>query len=203
MTNACILIVDDDERLSGSPNQGLVEAGYRVTVAESANAAMALCRKDPPDLVLLGVEMPGGSAMEVANWLRGETDIPFAFVSAHADRNIVRQAVERGALGYLIKPASTLQVIAAVEAALVKAQELRERTRKEAGLNEVLAQNRAISTAVGIIMERHRISERRAFESIRALARCQRRKLFEVAREILQGAHILNQDGDYDRSLPR
>ncbi|NIP71898.1 MAG: response regulator [Gammaproteobacteria bacterium] len=202
MTNTCILVVDGDERASASPNQGLVEVGYRITVAESASTARALCQNAPPDLVLLSVEIPGGPGMEVANWLRGETAIPFVFVCSHADRNTVRQAAERGALGYLIKPASVLQVIAVVETALVRAQEPRELTQKEIGPNEALARSRTISAAVGIIMERHRVSEKRAFESIQGQAQCRRRSLLDVAREILEGAHMLNQDGDYERSLP-
>lgn len=192
MNQKKILIVDDDRLVLAAFERGLHNAGYEVSTAESGPQALRACAETPPDLVLLDIRMPEMSGLEVAQRLRRETDVPFVFLSAYDDIETLKQAAAHGALGYLVKPVDMPQVIAAVEAALARSADLRQLRKSEADLNTALAGNRETSAAVGILMERHRLSEKEAFEALRAHARRERRKLNEVAGEILHAEETLN-----------
>lgn len=192
MTKKLILIVDDERLVLSSLSRGLLEEGYEPITAESGEAAMALCRQTPPDMAILDVRMPNLSGLDVAQWLRAETTIPFVFLTAYDDRTVLKQAAEHGALGYLLKPVDMPQVVAMLESALARGAEIRRLRQTETELNSALAGGREISSAVGIVMERYRLGEKEAFESLRARARQERRKLDELAKELVQAEEVLN-----------
>ena len=192
MNQKKILIVDDDRLVLAACERGLRHSGYEVSTAESGPQARQACAETPPDLVLLDIRMPEMSGLEVAQRLRRETDVPFVFLSAYDDIETLKQAAAHGALGYLVKPVGMPQVIAAIEAALARAENLRQLRKTEADLGTALAGNREVSAAVGILMERHRLSEKEAFEALRNNARSERCKLSEVASKILHAEETLN-----------
>jgi len=190
--NKKILIVDDDRLVLAAFERGLHNAGYAVSTAESGPQALQACAAAPPDLVLIDIRMPEMSGLEVAQRLYRETDVPFVFLSAYDDIETLKQAAQHGALGYLVKPADMPQVIAVIEAALARAEDIRRLKKAEADLGTALAGDREVSAAVGILMERYRLGEKEAFEALRARARAERRKLNELAGEILRAEEALN-----------
>ncbi|MCB1891362.1 MAG: ANTAR domain-containing protein, partial [Rhodocyclaceae bacterium] len=106
--------------------------------------------------------------------------------------DIVREAIAHGALGYLVKPVDIHQLIPAIEAAVARAADLWGLRNTERQLQTALNENREVSMAVGLLVERRRISRQQAFDALRATARTQRRKIGEVAEEILSAAELLN-----------
>jgi len=186
-----ILVVDDDRLVLAALSEGLRGAGYRVNGASSGEDALGIAGRDAPDLALLDVRMPGMSGIELGRKLR-ERGIPFLFLSAYGDQEIVRQAAEEGALGYLVKPLDIQQIVPSIEAALSRAAEIRKLRETEAQLNVALAGSREISMVVGLLMQRDRLDRARAFELLRSHARSQRRPVAEVAGELLSSAEKLN-----------
>jgi response regulator NasT len=186
-----ILVVDDDRLVLAALAEGLRGAGYRVTGAASGEDALGMVGRDAPDLALLDVRMPGMSGIDLGKELRGQ-GIPFLFLSAYGDQEIVRQAAEEGALGYLVKPLDIQQIVPSIEAALTRAAEIRKLRESEAQLNAALAGSREISMVVGLLMQRDRLDRTKAFELLRSHARSQRRPLAEVASELLASADKLN-----------
>jgi response regulator NasT len=187
-----ILIVDDDRLVLTGLQRDLEPEGYEVLTAESGETAIETCRENPPDLALLDIRMPGMTGMELARRLRTDTDIAFVFLTAYDDRDLVAEAVAHGALGYLVKPLDIRQVVPQIESALARASDLQAVRRRETTLTTALAGKRIVSAAVGIIMERHRLSFPAAFEVLRANARAERRKIEELAGELVQAVETLN-----------
>lgn len=185
-----ILVVDDDRLVLAALSEGLRGAGYRVTGAASGEDALAVTARDAPDLALLDVRMPGMSGIELGKKLRDHA-IPFLFLSAYGDQEIVRQATEEGALGYLVKPLDIQQIVPSIEAALTRADEIRKLRETEAQLNSALTGSREVSMAVGLLMMRDRINREQAFDLLRSNARSQRRMIAEVAGELLGSAENL------------
>ncbi len=188
---ARILLVDDDRLILATLGSGLRLAGYEVLEASSGEEALRLCQATPPDLAILDMRMPGMSGVEVAGKIRAGS-VPFLFLSAYSDTDLVRLAVQEGALGYLVKPLDLTQIVPAVEAALARAAELRQLRVQEERLTRALGTSRTTATAVGVVMERHRLNRAKAFELLRYQARSQRRKLEEVASEVLGATESLN-----------
>jgi response regulator NasT len=191
MTAARILLVDDDRLILATLGDGLRRLGYDVRVAPSGEAALTLCVDEAPDLAILDVSMPELGGVELAQRLREATEVPYLFLSAYSDRDIVQTAVTEGALGYLVKPLDVTQIAPAIEAALARAGEIRALRGREASLQGALTVSRETSTAVGVIMERYRLNRDQAFEALRFHARSQRRRIEEVADEILQATEHL------------
>jgi len=188
-----ILVVDDDRLVLAALAEGLRTAGYRVTSVASGEDALGIT--DTPDLALLDVRMPGMSGIELGRKLREQGGIPFLFLSAYGDQEIVKQAAEEGALGYLVKPLDIQQIVPSIEAALARAMEIRQLRDKEAQLSVALAGSREISMVVGLLMQRDRIDRAQAFELLRSSARSKRRPIAELAGELLKAAENLNAVG--------
>lgn len=186
-----ILVVDDDRLVLASLARGLRQAGYRVSEAANGEDAFAMARKEPPDLALLDVRMPGISGLELGRTLREKAGVPFLYLSAYGDRDTVKQATDEGALGYLVKPLDIQQIVPEIEAALARGREIRKLRESEAQLNTALAGSREISMAVGLLMIRDRLNRKQAFALLRANARSQRRPLAELAKELLTSAENL------------
>lgn len=184
MTQAHLLLVEDDLLILHTLARGLREVGYRVSEAESADEAMSLCAHIRPDLAVLDVRMRGLSGLELGRWL-AERDLAFMFLTAYDDETFVREANEAGALGYLVKPLDVPRIVPALENALARARDLAGLRESEEKLVAALQNSREISTAVGLLMERHGLSAEQAFDRLRNEARGKRRKVLEVAREML------------------
>lgn len=187
-----ILILDDDEDTREILQAGLEQSGYRVICTSTAKDAVEACITQKPDLAILDVYLPGMSGIDAAVRIRNEAGIPFLFLSASDERDIVQQAVSAGALGYLVKPIDIFQLVPAVEAALVRATDFKALREAQDNLSRAIADGRSTSIAVGLIMERFRVSEDDAFNILRTQARTQRCKIAQLAEEIVDAAHRLN-----------
>lgn len=188
MSGITLLIADDDRLVLATLAEGLRRAGHTVLEAADGDEAIHLACDRKPDLAILDVRMPGRDGLDVAQWLRAHTNVPFLFLSAYGDASVVTEAVESGALGYLVKPLDVQQILPSIDAALVRGRELNALLEEEAQLTAALRLNRQVSMAVGILMARDRVNEQEAFNRLRAEARSQRRKLSDLAIELVQSA---------------
>jgi response regulator NasT len=196
MANSNILLVDDDRLVLVTLAQGLTLAGYSVSSSESVDDAEALLASGVrPDLAILDVSMPGRSGLELAERLRSLDYIPFMLLTAYSDLDIVEKAAICGALGYLVKPVDTMQLVPAIEAALARAAELRGLRTVGRQLQNALDNEREISIAIGITMMQYRLGRMAAFELLRKTARSQRRKLAELAIDVIRASETLNLGG--------
>jgi len=183
-----LLLVDDDRLVLTTLNVGLQRAGYRVSLAESAEEAEVLLAGGlRPDLAIVDIRMSGQDGLYLARRLRELDHIPFVMLSAYSEEHMIGQASQLGALGYLVKPLDTSQLLPAIEAALARANELQGLRETRTQLQAALDAERDISVAVGITMAQRHLARQDAFELLRKLARTQRRKLAELAAEIIRG----------------
>ena len=188
-----LLLVDDDRLVLSVISTGMVDAGFEVTTAETAEDAEAwLAGGIRPDLAVLDIHMPGQGGLFLADRLRALDHIPFMMFSAYSDPAMVEQASQCGALGFLVKPLDTVQLVPAIEAALARADELKDLRTTQLQLQSALDGERDISIAIGITMMQHRLKRNEAFDSLRTSARKRRCKLSELATEVIQAAEKLN-----------
>lgn len=188
-----VLVVDDDRLVLATLAKGIRQWGYEVAEASSGEIALKLALETNPDVILLDVNMPRMSGLEVAKTLRAQTMIPFIFLTACGDADIVKQATEHGAMGYLVKPVDISQIVPAIEAALARGKELGQLRETETQLSTALANSRETSLAVGILMERVHLDRHSAFDLLRDYARSQRRKIKDVADELIRAIEFVNQ----------
>ena len=126
-----ILLVEDDATLRETVAYNLRHQGYDVATAADGHAALAAARRDPPDLVLLDLMLPGIDGFEVCRLLRKETNLPILMLTARSDEVDRVVGLEMGADDYLTKPFSMRELMARVKALLRRAELIREELAAE------------------------------------------------------------------------
>lgn len=116
-----ILIVDDDEELSGLLSELLQEEGYHVLLAGDGVEAVQAVKQHHPDLVLLDILMPRMDGWETCRWIRELSDTPIIILSCEVGELDKVRGLDLGADDYITKPFSTLELRARVRAALRRA----------------------------------------------------------------------------------
>jgi two-component system, cell cycle response regulator DivK len=104
-----ILVVEDNERNLKLLRDVLEYAGYDVRVARTGEDGVTLAVKEPPDLVLMDLQLPGIDGMEALRQLRASprtADIPVVAVTAQAMKQDRERVLEAGFDGYVEKPIS-------------------------------------------------------------------------------------------------
>jgi DNA-binding NtrC family response regulator len=101
-----LLVVDDEEASRYGMRRALGSAGYEIAEAESVEAARSLMDKQPPDLMLLDVNLPGTSGLDFLRELHeSEKSAPLVIIiTAHGSERMAVEAIKTGAYDYLSKP---------------------------------------------------------------------------------------------------
>lgn len=185
MASVRLLLVDDEPLILAAFKHGLRARGYDVATADSGASALASAAAAPFDLAILDIRMPGMSGLELGRLLRERHDLASLYLSAVGEGDFVEQAIREGALTYLVKPIDVAQLVPAIETALVRDREIRALAEQKAHLDRALAGDRRTSVAIGLLMERHRLTEQQSFELLRAEARRQSRKLEDYCSELI------------------
>jgi RNA polymerase sigma factor (sigma-70 family) len=117
-----VYVVDDDSSFRTAIERRLKIAGYEVETYSSAEPLLdRVPAVERPGCILLDVKMPGLSGLELQSRLIELGSIlPIVFVTGHADTPTTVQAIKAGAEDFLTKPASSEQLIAAIERALAR-----------------------------------------------------------------------------------
>jgi CheY-like chemotaxis protein len=131
MTNARILIVEDEAITVSALKRELASLGYEVAgTASTADEALRAVELHKPDLVLMDITLAGAvNGIVAAVTIRGNFHVPAVFLTAHADDRTMERAVSAGAFGYVLKPYSGAGLKAAIETALHKHQSEMESRR--------------------------------------------------------------------------
>ncbi len=114
-----VLVVDDHDLFRSGLRSLLEDEGFRASDVSGGEEALRRIAAQPPDVVLMDINMPGMSGIEatrriVARW----PDLPVVMLTVAADDEHVLEAVRAGARGYLLKDAELEEIDAGIRAAL-------------------------------------------------------------------------------------
>jgi two-component system, cell cycle response regulator len=120
VTPIIVLLVEDSAAIRALVRRMLVAGGHTVVEAARGADALALCREQQPDVVLLDVEMPGMSGWDVLAAMKadpGLRDVPVVFLTGRSDTADMVDGLRLGAHDYLRKPCEPTELLARVQAA--------------------------------------------------------------------------------------
>lgn len=81
-----ILVIDDEPLIAVNWRENLIESGYRVSMAHNGASALAICKRDPPDVVVTDLKMPKMGGLAFLQALRRHcADVPVVVVSAYLE----------------------------------------------------------------------------------------------------------------------
>ncbi|MDT4968453.1 MAG: hypothetical protein QOJ64_3190 [Acidobacteriota bacterium] len=118
---ATLLIVDDDAGARRQLRQIFEGAGYRTIIASDAPKALSQLHKQPCDLVILDIEMPGVDGLALCRLLRAQAatkQLPIVIFSVGDDENRKVEAFAAGADDYIVKPSTPREILTRVSAHL-------------------------------------------------------------------------------------
>jgi two-component system alkaline phosphatase synthesis response regulator PhoP len=121
MSNAKILVVDDELNIQELIKFNLKSKGYDVLVAGDGIKALKLAKEEKPDLILLDLMIPGIDGYDVCNEIRKNNSIsfiPIIMITAKGEEFDKVHGLELGADDYITKPFSVKELLARVKAVL-------------------------------------------------------------------------------------
>jgi FixJ family two-component response regulator len=114
-----VMIVDDDQSLRRAARRLIKSHGYMVDTFASAESFLGSGRLDETACLVLDVHMPGLNGLELQSRLLAlGRQIPIIFITAFTDENARAQALNAGAVGYLIKPFEQAELLDCIHRAL-------------------------------------------------------------------------------------
>jgi response regulator NasT len=183
------VIAEDEAIIRLDLKELLEEEGYEV-VGETGRGdeAVELVRELKPDLAILDIKMPGLDGLTAARHIVGERLAAVLILTAFSQRDLVEQARDAGAIGYIVKPFQKSDLIPAIEVALGRHKELEELARDVGDLKDRLEGRKVMDRAKGILRDQHGLSEDDAFSFLRQQAMNRRTKVEVVARMVVDGS---------------
>ncbi len=113
-----VLVVDDELPMRRTLDIGLRARGYDVDLAATGEEALTVAARTHPDVVILDLGLPGIDGIQVAQALRGWTEIPIIVLSARGSESVKVAALDAGADDYVTKPFGMDELLARLRAAL-------------------------------------------------------------------------------------
>ena len=121
MDNPHVLIIEDDSSVCELLFSCLSKAGYRVSIAQSGEAGLSQIEEDPPEAMVLDLNLPGMNGLDVCRAMRRDpwmSRIPILMLTGQAEEDDVVAGLEVGAEDYMAKPFSPKLLTARVKALL-------------------------------------------------------------------------------------
>jgi len=112
------LVADDDLALADVVSFTLRRAGFEVITAHDGQAALNRWQAEHPDIIILDLNMPKLSGLQVCQRVRAQDDTPIIILSVRGDEDDIVRGLQLGADDYIVKPFSPRQLVARAEAVM-------------------------------------------------------------------------------------
>lgn len=126
MTNATILVVDDEQPVRNTVRAYLEKESYTVHTAADGPAALQAARAFRPDVIILDIMLPGIDGLEVLRQIRQESSAWVIMLTARTEEMDKVLGLKMGADDYLTKPFSPRELVARVDAMLRRGSQINE-----------------------------------------------------------------------------
>ncbi len=176
-----VLVADERNVYIEPVARAVTGLGHRVIGREMEAAAVVKATiQDEPDVAIVALHEDTAHALDLITEIADEAVCPVMALVEGAHPEFVSEAAERGIFAYL-DSADAEELRGAIDVALRRFEEYKR-------LQGAFGRRARTERAKGILMERHSVEEREAFERLRREARDSRRKLTEVVDELLSAA---------------
>ena len=188
MSDIRVVVAEDEAIIRMDLVEVLREEGYDV-VAHTGRGddAVALVIEHRPDLALLDVKMPGMTGIEAAREITSSADTAVVMLTAFSQRELIHEASDAGAMAYLVKPYQREDLVPAVELAIARRREAAALRSELDAAEQRFEERKTIDRAKGKLIDEHSLSEGDAFTFLQRSAMSSRRRMIDVAHEVLAG----------------
>jgi FixJ family two-component response regulator len=135
-----VLVLDDDPGIRAALAQLLTASGMRVVLFASAEELMSGVIPDAPCCLLLDLQLPDITGLEIQEKLAARDGPPIIFISGHGDIPTSIRAIKGGAVEFLPKPFSDEELFDAIRVALARDRRLKQTRAERTSLQKLYAQ---------------------------------------------------------------
>jgi AmiR/NasT family two-component response regulator len=173
-----VLVADERQKYLEPVSAAVRDLGHEVIAHEVSIAKVGKATLEHrPDIAIVALHEDTDHALELISEIVDEAVCPVIALADDASREFVAAAADRGVFAYIDSTNET-ELQGAIDVAL-------QRHRQFAKLLHAFERRARIERAKGVLMERHALDDRAAFERIRSQARDARRPLIDVVDELL------------------
>lgn len=187
-----VMIADEDAVRSRTLASVLTASGFEVVAVGQGDARLlTLIEESNPDVVLINTGSPSRDVLEQLTTMNADHPRPVVMFSDDENRDTIHAAVRAGVSAYIVKGLATDRVEPIIETAIAQFnqhQGMREELRRT---RQTLKERKVLDQAKGIIMKRRRCTEPEAFALLRQAAMNHKKRLGQVAEEIVQASRLL------------
>jgi len=179
-----VLVADEDKRALDDISAILRSLGHEVVgrATSPADASEAIAEEDP-QVAMVKLHADDEHALDLIEELIEVGGCPVVALLDSEDPEFIARAAERGIIAYA-QPVDHESVKSSLEIAVRRFAELSELGDAVGNLEDAIVRRATIERAKGILMERHGVSDREAFEMLRTEARSNNRRVYDVANEV-------------------
>ena len=134
--NPIVFVVDDDYRVREALSSLLASVGLQVVAFGSASEFLEAEKPDSPACLILDLELPDTSGLELQRELAAGDGPPIVFITGHGDIPASVRAMKAGAIEFLPKPFSEQELLQAIDAAIAVDRETRQKRSELAELQK-------------------------------------------------------------------
>jgi AmiR/NasT family two-component response regulator len=191
-----VLLADTDPGALKVTAGQLRELGHTPTeIAVNLREAVEAIARDDPDLTIVVLYGDDEHAMDLIEEIDAFASGPVIALLDRKDPEFVAAAAERGIFAYA-RQETTDSIQSAIEVAMRRWREHHDLEAQVERLENALERRALIERAKGIIMERHNVDDRMAFQRVREHARSTNRTVVDVAAAVAEGHALLPKGGD-------
>lgn len=195
-TRLRILAADEDETTLRGVDKLLERLGHTVAAhAVTVQEAASLIASEDPDLSVVAVHDDDDHALDLIEEINEYARGPVIVLLGEHEPQFVSAAAARG-IDAFARPRFETEVQGAIEIAMRRHAETTRLTEQVEQLENALERRGTIERAKGILMERHGVDERKAFELLRGHARRSSRRVVDLAHAVADGHALLPRNAD-------
>ena len=192
-----VVIAEDEALIRMDLAEMLEEEGYAVVgQAGDGETAVKLAAEHRPDLVILDVKMPILDGISAAERIGAEKIAPVLMLTAFSQRDLVERARDAGAMAYLVKPFSKVDLVPAIEMATSRYEQLRALENEVADLSMRFETRKLIDRAKGLLQTQLGLTEPEAFRWVQKTSMDRRLTMREVAQAVIDGSSGGSRSGE-------
>jgi AmiR/NasT family two-component response regulator len=186
-----VLVADEDHEALDNISNLLDQMGHEVAArAVAVDEVGAQIKEDEPDVALVKLHDDDEHALELIDEIAQEAACPVIALLEVPEPDFVSRAAEKGIYAY-VQPVTSEKLQGALEVAVRRHADVERLNEEVDQLEGALDRRAVIERAKGILMERHSLDERAAFELLRSHARANNRRLVDVAHAVTDGHALL------------
>lgn len=188
-----ILLAESNLEAMRLLREALKVLGHEVVgQANSGSELIEFARTLRPDLIITEVLLSGANGLDAANQVYEERPIPIIVLSAYREREIVERGFDSHVMDFLLKPIGIAELDIAIIMAVKRHEQIQELTSEITELSTKLEEQKLISRAKGILMDKGHMTEAAAHRKLQQLSKERNIKMGLLARHIITATEALN-----------